>query len=164
MSEIWIPDNETYNELQQLKSFVDFVAGLENATKDDKQKAIKIKTLIENFNQPDTFENWNVCLDIFDRDIQNGVNKNDGTYWRKWWVYFEGNTLEIEATTKHTSDPINHFGNDFHFAACICFKKDIPCERMYTNGKLIDFINDVVKYKSYMTETLNDIEIDIDIF
>lgn len=164
MSDIWVVDNETYNKLQQLKSFVDFVAGLEYATQKDKQKAIKIKTLIENFNQPDTFENWNVCLDIFDRDIQNGINKKSGIFWRKWWVFFEGNTLEIEATTEHTCDPINHFENDFHFSASICFKKEIPGERIYMDKELSEFINDAKKYKNYMTETLNDIEIDIDIF
>lgn len=164
MSKLWIPDNKTYNELQQLKTFVDFVAGLKNATKDDKETAIKIKTLIENFNQPDTFENWNVCLDIFDRNVQYGINKNGGVYQRKWWAFFEENILEIEAATKHIDDPLNHFGNDFHFVSYIDFNKNIPYERRYTNGKLIDFIKDVEKFKSYMTETLNDIEIDIAVF
>ncbi|MBS1579287.1 MAG: hypothetical protein JST29_06565 [Bacteroidetes bacterium] len=164
MTNLWVADKETYDKLQQLKTFVDFVASLEYATPTDKQKAIKIKTLIENIDKPETFEGWNVCLDIFDRDIQNGINKNGGTYWRKWWVYFEGDTLEIEATTEHTSDPINHFGKDFHFSACIFFKKDIPCERIYLFDDLNNFINDATKYKNYMTETLNDIEIDIDIF
>lgn len=74
MPDIWIPDNETYNKLQQLKSFVDFVAGIEYATVEDKQKVTRINSLIEHINEPDTFKSWNVCLDIFDRDLQTGIN------------------------------------------------------------------------------------------
>lgn len=32
------------------------------------------------------------------------------------------------------------------------------------SGKLIDFLNDVMKFKSYITGTLNDIEINIAVF
>lgn len=164
MSDYWIPDNETYSHLQQLKSFVDFVAGLEYATVEDKQKVAKINSLIEHINEPDTFKSWNVCLDIFDRDLQTGTNKKGGIYWRKWTLYFEGNILEIEAKTEHTDEPINHYGKDFYFFGAVYFQKEISGKRIYLSGDLSDFIRDARNYRSYMTETLNDIEIDIDLF
>lgn len=57
MAAIWIPNQKIYNKFQQLKTFVDFVAGLEYATQNDKLKAVKIKSLIETINKPDTFQN-----------------------------------------------------------------------------------------------------------
>ena len=52
--EFWIPDKETYNQLQKLKTFVDFVAGLEHSTAEDKTNA-EIKLQIENIDKPESF-------------------------------------------------------------------------------------------------------------
>ena len=94
--EYWIPDTETYNQLQKLKQFVDFVAGLEYSTPEDKTKAEEIKLLIENIDKPETFlKEWLIALDIFDYDIQAG--RGTGIYWKKWCVSFESGRLEIEA-------------------------------------------------------------------
>jgi len=163
MSEFWIIDNDTYNKLQPLKTFVDFVAGLKYSTPDEKQKAIEIRNLIDNIDKPETFKSWNVCLDIFDTSIQNGNNKEGGVYWRKWSVYFELEFLEIEAMTKHIEDPINHYGNDYYYGAFISFGKEPYNSRLYFKEDLKMFIEDAKCYEKYITASLNEVEVDIDI-
>ncbi len=65
----WKLNKASYNQIQQLKLFVDFIVGLEIFDKKETYKAIEIKQLIENINNPSTFKNWNICLDIYDRNI-----------------------------------------------------------------------------------------------
>ncbi|PKP40757.1 MAG: hypothetical protein CVT95_13210 [Bacteroidetes bacterium HGW-Bacteroidetes-12] len=162
-SDYWIADTKTYNTIQKLKKFVEFVAGLKDTTTEDRQKAQKIIELIEKINQPNSFKNWNVCLDIFDRDIQNRTTKVDGVYWRKWWVFFESQTIEIEAETRHSGDPLEHYSNDFQYFAAIYFKKEYTHERVDMKVDIDEFIKDARNYKSYITATLKDIEIEIEI-
>ena len=161
--ETWKPDETTFNKIQELKKFVDFVANLEIATEDDKIKAKEIKYLIENINNSETHKNWNVCLDIFDREIQNG-SKKEGFYWRKWSVYFEIESLEIEAESNHTADDLGHYGDDFCFYGAIYFRKDLNGQRIYLDVDISEFIKDSMNFKKYITESLNEIEIDIDVW
>ena len=163
MADFWITDIDTYNKLQELKKFVQFIAGLKFSTAANKQNADTIIHLIETINQPETFKCWNVCLDIYDADIQNGIHKQGGIYWRTWAVWFEINYLIIEAKTKHTQEPLHHYGKDFNFQAIIYFEKEISGDRIYMNNDLKSFVADAFKYEEYITETLNDVEIDIDL-
>ena len=164
MSNLWIADVDTCNKLQKLKTYVIFVAGLKYATEKDKQVAAEIINLIENINKPDTFKSWNVCLDIFDREIQDGVDKKEGFYWRSWSVYFEIDTMEIEATSRHTCEPLGHHGNDFNFNATVFFKNEIACDRIFMTQELESFVGDALKYETYITESLNAVEIDIEVY
>lgn len=157
----WEPDEGTYNQIQALKLFVDVVANIEPFN--NEQKAEDIKLLIENINNPKTYKYWHVCLDIFNRDIQNGIDKEGGIYWRKWWVFFENNTLLIEAETKHSNETLAHYGNDFCYYAYLSFKKDNKGEKPCFINNVADFVNDAKNYKAYITEVLNDIEIDLDV-
>ncbi|WP_347175563.1 hypothetical protein [Polaribacter uvawellassae] len=161
--ETWKPDESTFSKIQELKKFVDFVANLEFASEKEKRKAKEIKYLIENIHNPKTHKNWNVCLDIFDREIQDGI-ENEGYYWRKWSVYFEMESLEIEAETNHTADDLGHYGDDFFYYGTIYFGKEIKGQRIYMDVDINEFIKDSLNYKKYITESLNDIEIDIDIW
>jgi hypothetical protein len=161
--ERWKPDKVTYDNIQKLKKFVDFVSNLEYATGLDKRKAKEIISLIENIDKPKTHKEWNVCLDIFDPEIQYG-NEKEGFYWRKWSVYFELGTLQIEAETYHTADDSGHYGDDFYYYGDIFFNKNIICDRVYFEKDINEFINDAVNYKNYVTESLNVIEIDIDVW
>lgn len=161
--ETWKPDETTFNKIQELKKFVDFVANLEYATKEDKTKAKEIKYLIENINNLETHKDWNVCLDIYDRKIQYGIEK-EGFYWRKWSVYFEMESLAIEAETKHTADDLGHYGTDFCFYGSINFRKDINGQRIYMEDDISEFIKDAMNFKKYITESLNEIEVDIDVW
>ena len=95
MNNYWETDAATYELLQKLKQFISFVSNLRYTTKADKQKAKIIERLITTINKPITFKNWNVCLDIFDRDIQYGIDKQGGSYWRSWSVWFEKDYLKI---------------------------------------------------------------------
>jgi hypothetical protein len=162
-SETWKPDETTFNKIQKIKKFVDFVANLDFVNDENKLKAKEIKYLIENINNPETHKNWNVCLDIFDREIQNGIGK-EGFYWRKWSVYFEIEKLEIEAESNHTADDLGHYGDDFCYYAVIYFGKDTKGQRTYMDVDINEFIKDSMNYKNYITESLNDIEVDIEIW
>lgn len=158
----WIPDEATYIKIQKLKKYVTFIAGLEFSTDEDKEKASEIIFLIENINKPETFRSWNICLDIFDLDIQYGFNKSKGIYWRTWSVYFEGDSLEIEASSKH-SDDIFHFDDNFHYFGLIYFAKNIECQRLFLETDIDEFVTDASNFKKYITESLNEIEIDIEV-
>lgn len=159
----WVPDAATYFEIQKLKSFVDFVSNLPLSPEENTQKAADIKLLIENINKPNTLKQWCVCLNIYDFEIMNS-NKKTGFYWRRWTVKYEFNTLEILAESKHTAYDLGHFGDDFYYTACIYFDPNITSKRIYLDKQVDKFIEDAMKYKTYITESLKDIEIDIDIW
>jgi len=76
--EYWKPNNATYTKIQQLKAYVNFIAQLKYCTKKDKENAEEVNYLIENIDNPSTYKNWMVCLDIYDRDVQYGTNKKGG--------------------------------------------------------------------------------------
>jgi hypothetical protein len=159
--EYWVPDSETYNQLQKLKKFVDFVAGLPVAFALHKQNADKIKDLIETINQPETIKDWWVCLDVTDLNIQGG--NGTGIYWKKWSVNFEFGKLEIESTDEILDE--QKFSETYeNYYGCIYFAKDIKGERIYMDTDIDEFIADAMNYESYLTEGLKDIEVDIDIF
>jgi hypothetical protein len=163
MPDCWIADTDTYNKLQKLKVFVNFISALKYATEKDKQAASEIINLIENINKPETFKSWNVCLDIFDREIQYGANKKEGFYWRSWSVYFEIDTIEIEVKSRHTCEPLGHYGDDFNFYAMVSFVKENTFDRIYMPADVESFVADALKYESYITESLNVVEIDIEV-
>ena len=161
-SEFWIPDIETYNQLQKLKKYVDFVAGLAYSSAEDKTKAEEIKLLIETIDKPESFlNNWWVGLDIFDYDIQGG--RGTGIYWRKWWVSFELDSLVVEAESYHSDDP-GYCVDYYHFDGFVNFQKEITHQRVWMDTDLDEFIEDAMNYKSYVTEALNEIEVDIDVW
>ena len=161
----WTADTKAYNTIQKLKKFIDFVAGLEDTTSEDQQKAQKIIAIIEKINQPEHFNYsfWSVRLDVYDRSIQHLTPENRGVWLRKWIVYFENQTLEIEAETYHSDEPCGHYGDDFKYFAAIYFKKDFSYERVDMKIDIDEFIKDAMNYKNYMTPTLKDIEIEFEI-
>lgn len=163
MANSWIPDKETYNNIQKLTALVTFLSNTKYATIEFKEQSPKIISLIKNLNKPETFMEWNVCLDIFDREIQYN-SELKGIYWRSWFISFEQNRLEIEATTHHSLEPFGHYGDDFNFYEIICFDKQYNFERIITNGLIDEFIKDFLNFENYITEKLNDVEIEIDIW
>lgn len=156
-------DWNTLNQLQILKVFVNFVVSLKYAKESDRKKGAEINYLIENLDNPETFKNWNVCLDIFDFDIMYSKTKMHGVYWITWSVFFESGSLEIEAKTNHSDEPLKHYGDDFEFYATIFFRKEIPCEHVYMEKDLKEFVADAMNYTNYITDSLKEIEIDIDV-
>jgi len=160
--EYWIPDSETYNQLQKLKKYVDFVAGLPYSTAQHKTKAEEIKLLIENIDKHEAFlKEWCVCIDIFDFEIQNG--KGTGIYWRKWGVCFEMARFEIDSSYYVLDE--DRWTDDYSAYYCnINFEKETTHERIWGNTNLDEFIADAMKFESYITESLNEIEVEIDIW
>ncbi len=156
-------DETTFNIIQKIKEFVDFVCNLDFATTKNKIDAKEIKYIIDNINNPETYKDWNVCLDIFDYEIQDYSNKKNGFYWRKWSIFFENDSLEIEAASKHTACDLGHYGDDFYYFRKIHFRKETKMEPVYMNVDIREFIQDAKNYKKYITESLNNIEIDIDV-
>jgi len=149
-------------QIQKLKRFVDFVSNLEYSSYIDTQNAKEIILLIEGINNPANNKNWNVCIDIYDNDVQYRI-KSEGVFGRKWAVYYENDKLSIIAETNHTSNVLGHFGDDFYFDALIYFYKDCDHKRIYLDGNIDDFVNDAENYSQYITDGLNDIKVDIDI-
>ncbi len=164
MDDFWIIDTDTYQQLQSLKLFIKFVSGLGCATSTDKKTANEIIYLLENINRPNSFKSWNVCLDIFDRHIIDSSEKLTGFYWRSWSVYFENNTLEIEAKSRHTEDDHNHYGDDFYYYTWIDFKKEVDWDRISMSEPIDNFIADAYNYEAYITESLKDVEIEMEIW
>ena len=163
-NKMWKPDKKTYEEIQKLKRFANFISKLEYIAPEQKSKIEEIKFLIKNIDKPETHKEWNICLDIFDREIQGKVNGKEGFYWRKWSVYFEFGSLEIEAESNHTADDRGHYGDDFFFYGIIHFGKNITRDKIYLDTDLNKFVEDAYEYKKYITKTLNQIEIDVDIW
>ena len=157
--EYWIIDTKTYHEVQKIKRYVDFVSELEFTSLKDKEKAEEVKFLIENIDKPEYIKEWCVCLDIYNWEVQSGHGK--GIYWRGWRVWFELGKLEIEAFY-HILDK-NHITDDYApYYGCINFKKEIKGNRINLDTDLDVFIADLVNYKNYLTDALNEIEIEID--
>jgi len=159
----WIPDIETYNSIQKLKTFVNFVANTKYATGNDKQAAEKIIYLIENIDKPETYKNWMVCLDIFNTGPDYHHNGKHGIYWRQWWVTFENYSLEIEAKTNHTDEPLYHWGNDFEYFGDCNFEKDVTCNRVRLDQPIDSFVKDAINYEMYMNELMQDVQIDLEV-
>lgn len=160
--EVWKADEATLIQIQELKKFVDFVANLEFATSEDKTNAEEIKYLIENIHDPKTHKAWSVCLDIFDPEIQ--LYNKEGIYWRKWDVFFEAECLDVEAESNHTSDALGHYGNDFCFYYNVCFSNDCNGKRIYKSDDISEFVKDAMNYKNYITESLNEVEVEIEVW
>jgi len=157
----WIIDNTTLEKLQVLKQFVDFVAGLEETSPEHKNNAEKVKYLIENLGNPETFEKeWMVSIDLCDLEIQAKINKEGGLYWKKWWVTFESGRLEIESESEFI-DKDGQLDEEPHYYGFVDFNKVIHWKRMLFEKDLNIFIEDAMNFKSYVTETLDVIESEI---
>jgi len=159
--EYWKPDKLSYNKIQELKKFVKFVSNLEFAEIGGQSQANEIIHLIESIDKPETYKNWCVYLNIFDRQLQEDSSK-EGVYWRKWLISFESGVLQIEAESKQANE-LGHHGNDFSYYGEVYFTKDISCKRINLDVDIREFINDAQNYEKYITESLNDIEVDIEL-
>ncbi|MCG2460826.1 hypothetical protein K8352_08700 [Flavobacteriaceae bacterium F89] len=160
----WMPDHKTVGQIRKLKEFVRHVSNLEMPTADNTQNADQIISLLDTLENPGQTKNWNVCLDIFDHDVQYGYPQQKGFYRRKWAVYYELNTITIEAETNHTAQYLGHYGDNFCFYGSINFDKVEKGIQVFLSGDIEEFVSDAKNYNSYITETLNEIEIDIDIW
>lgn len=156
-------DNETYNELQKLIKFVDFVTSLEYCTEIDRINAAIIINRIKELNNPETYCDWDICIDIYDLDIQFKLTDRNGIYWKTWSVSFEDACLEIRAESYH-SDTTHNLQIDFNFNSTINFKDISGISNPFSINTIDDFLCDAFKFGNYITEDLNEIEVVINIY
>ncbi len=90
-------------------------------------------------------------------------NRKQGIYWRTWSICFENDQLEIEGKTKHSNEPLNHYCEYLNYHAVIFLKQETPLDRMSMKKDLKDFVADAMNYLNYVTDSLNEIEVDIKI-
>jgi hypothetical protein len=168
-TDYWIVDDVTYQNLQQLKQFVDFVAQLPSTSECHKKNADKVKWFIENINNPENFKTeWNTCIDIFDPMIQNGAygrnfEKNKGLYWKRWTIWFEMESLQISIVDEY-ADENGYQDEKWIFDSVIYFNKDIGDERVNGDTDYSIFVKDAFNFRNYITEDLNDVETEIEIY
>jgi hypothetical protein len=159
----WIIDNTTLEKLQVLKQFVDFVAGLEETSPEHKNNAEEVKYLIENLDKPETFKQWNSCIDIYNPFIQMGnYGKNGGIYWKDWSCYFELGILEIRIVERYV-DKDGFQDEKPIFYSSIDFNNKINSERILGNSSYKDFINNAFKFRDNIVGDFNDVQAEIDI-
>ena len=153
-------DNATFNKIQKLKKFVNFIANLEIETSKIRANAKEVNYLISNINNKSSHKDWSVFLDIFDRKVQNG--ELEGIYWRKWSVSFESEILEIVAESYHSKNPLGYYSGHYNYFGVISFNKTKLVKYCFKDD-INAFLDDAFNYKQYIVKTLNDIEFEIDV-
>ena len=160
----WEADDKTYNELQKLIKFVKFVSELKECSEEDKLKVEKIIDVIKNLNHAELISNFNVCLYLRD----NTIKESPDIYLRKWMIWFECGFFQIEAASYYSDDPGEPIDDHYFYTSYLSFKKEHDSsngfERICINKDIDEFVNDALNYESYLTKSLNDVEIDIDIW
>lgn len=160
----WIIDNTTLEKLQVLKQFVDFVAGLEETSPEHKNNAEKVKYLIENLNKPETFKQWNSCIDIYNPFIQMGnYGENGGIYWKDWSCCFEQGILEIRIVERYVDKDGSQDEKPIFYSS-IDFNKNFNDERIQGDNNFQDFIDNAFKFREDIIDEFNDVETEIDIW
>ncbi len=164
----WEADTETYNELQKLIKFVSFVSELKECSEEDKIKAGKIIDVIKNLHHAELISHLGIDLDLKDHSVTIGSNKKPGVYLRKWRVWFECEFFQIEAASYHSDEPGEYYDDQYSYNSFVSFNKDHDSsngyERKSINEDINEFVNDALHYESYLTKTLNNVEVDIDIW
>lgn len=79
-------------------------------------------------------------------------------------MFFENNSLEIIAESKHIGDNLVNPEQHFYFDGLVYFDKNHKGKRIFLDKDIDDFINNVGNYDKYITAQLNDIDIDINIW
>ncbi len=154
-------NDKTYIEIQKLLKFVDFISTLSFATSKDKASSLVIKQKIIHINQPETYSDWNICLNMYDYKVQSRINGAEGVFWRTWSVFFENATLEIEAKSEHSDDIIGYYDKHFYYFGHVNFKSTDDTHAQYLTTDIDLFTRDAYGYESYVEGNLKELEIDV---
>ena len=163
-SKYWIIDKVTLEKLQVLKQFVDFVAEQEETSAEHKNNAAKVKFFIENLDKPETFKQWNSCIDIFNPFLQGGrYGENGGIYWKDWSCWFELGILEISIEERYVDkDGLQDEKTIFYNS--INFNKEFNGERILGDNNYQGFIDNAFKFRKDIVDDFNEVEAEIDIW
>ncbi|GET28550.1 hypothetical protein [Prolixibacter sp. SD074] len=160
----YIIGKETLNELQVLRSFVDFVAGQPETPPEQRKLASDIKYSIENFDKPETFKEWGVCIDIYDPVIQSKSDGGKGgMYWKKWWLWFELGLLEICIEEEYV-DKDGYLDEEQIFYGYINFNKNIKGPRTLGDHNYQKFLEDAFQFRNDITDSLNNVETELNLW
>lgn len=157
----FIADDATLSELQnEIFACIDFIALMHEAGEKDRVNGVKIKALLQGGNWMNENPWWYVQLTILDIDMLDNKNcKRKGIYRREWCINAENNRLEIEAGTHTTEDNLYAIDKDYFY----CWI-DFADGKMHGDlSTLQDFKADLFAYQSYLTDTMNLVEPDIEI-
>ena len=152
-----------YKALQKLKIFVTFVKELPIADHSDKFKCDKIISILEAIDKPNAFQTECCCLDIYDRKKQNDINMSEGVYWRTWSIWFETDCINIEAKSNITTDPLGYFEEHFYCDLWISMNPETENDITLIENTIDTFVADALNFQYYITDTLNDVELDIEL-
>ena len=101
-------------------------------------------------------------MTIEDIHLRYNLDNDNGVYLRGWFASFEDNVLEIKCETLHTSSDF-HYGDDLHCSLYISFGSSFDEQQVYSTGNIKEFVQDAMKYEQYMTDSLKEVEIEMDI-
>ncbi len=153
-----------YQELQRLKSFVDFVAEQPETDSISKQSAEEVKWLIENIDQPETHPSeWMVCIDIrLDGMKYEPQKEKDLLTWKRWWLTFEQGRLELEILDDYLQ-PDRYTYEKSHFYQWVGCEdgSQIEGQNPYGDQDIQVFLKDAFDFRKYMTGDLKEVETEI---
>lgn len=138
-----------------LLQFIDFLSEEFDLDKDQQKSAKKIRATLANLEE-NSDEDCSMSLDIYDTDIQTQQSDRKGVYWREWSVFLEAGLLEVRARSNAEPDWLKAPG--FHLE----WSHDLQSGKQQGNGSLQDWLDDARNYKEYITEHLNEVEVEFD--
>ena len=150
-------NEEIKNEILRLTEFAEFLKQLREFSVSDEKYLDKIKEDLQKGLPSTRTRYWDMSLQIIDRKIQYRETERQGAWSRKWTAYFENNCLEVRSATYSTEDEFPDGECDFWLFI------NYSSGEVYRIGTNIEeFLKDTREYKKYITEYLNEIEMDID--
>ncbi len=147
--------------IKDIFHFLNLLTGIGERTLKELRYAEEIREILENFEDRRGEWEWHLSLSIFDMSLMDG--KGQGVFCRKWIIFFEQGILEYEVGTYHTQDDSGYYGNDFRFWKSIDFNKG-SVHQAPPQHSIGDFVEDAKNYRKYITASLNDVEVDIDLW
>ena len=151
-------ENKVFGVIKELIPFLDFVKDHTATIPEHRANADTIADIIQNIETYKGSRNWCISFAIYSekllRDPIEGLNRYD------WRASLESDILSIEAERRHYPFSVKtlNYVYSFHYN--------------FRTGRLSDagekditiFIEDVMRYKEYMTQRLPDIETEIELF
>ena len=139
-----------------LLHFIDFLSGEFELDKEQSAGAKKIRNILTDL-EANADEDCSMSLDIYDTDIQTQQSDRKGVYWREWSVFLEAGLLEVRARSNSEPDWLKVPGYAMEWSY------DLQSGKQQGNGDLTAWLEDARNYKDYITEHLNEVEVEFDV-
>ncbi|MES1217062.1 MAG: hypothetical protein ABUT20_16225 [Bacteroidota bacterium] len=151
-------ENKVFTVIKELIPFLDFVKNHDATIPEHKTNAAAIADIIQNIEVIKGSRSWCISFAIYSekmlRDPKEGLNRYD------WRASLESDILSIEAERRYypfSVKTLNYFYS-FHY--------NFRTGRLSDAGEknITAFLEDVMRYKEYVTSKLPDIETEIELF